>query len=297
MVWFVFVDLSLEQELSQKLAETQMRMQYLESLYRVKQEDLSILSQYLGLSINSTANTNILQSLSPESRNVIRNITRAQNSASALRLPTSFHFLPHLLNDEYSLRPSYLMSKGKQDVSIVLGVPTVKREKQSYLVGTLDSLISNMNEEEQNETLIIVFIGETDLEYIQLVAKEIEIRFNTYVENGLIEVISPSPNYYPDMEKLRVTLNDPLERVKWRSKQNLDFAYMMAYAQPKATFYVQLEDDILAKRGFISTMKNFALDKTAKKESNWFVLDFCQLGFIGKSQLLLLIFFWRFINF
>lgn len=45
-----------------------------------------------------------------------------------------------------------------------------------------------MNEEEQNETLIVVFIAETDLDYVELVAKEIEIRFSTYVENGLIEV-------------------------------------------------------------------------------------------------------------
>lgn len=45
-----------------------------------------------------------------------------------------------------------------------------------------------MDEEEQNETLIVVFIAETDLDYVELVAKEIEIRFSLYVENGLIEV-------------------------------------------------------------------------------------------------------------
>ena len=54
----------------------------------------------------------------------------------------------------------------------------------------------------------------------------------------------------------------------------------MSYAQTKGTFYVQLEDDILAKKNFITTMKSFALQKIATKE-NWFVLDFCQLGFIG----------------
>lgn len=47
-------------------------------------------------------------------------------------------------------------------------------------------------------------------------------------------------------------------------------------------FYVQLEDDILTKKGFVTIIKNFALEKTANKEqSQWFVLDFCQLGFIG----------------
>lgn len=259
-----------------------MRLQYMESLYRVKQEDLAVLSQYLGISPNVTINSSLLDSLSPESRNIIRNMTQSQKSTSALRLPTSFHFLPHLLNDDGSLRPAFLMSKGKQDVSIVLGIPSVKRDKQSYLFTTLHNIVEHMTEEEQNETMIVIFIGETDLEYVQLVAKEIEIKFNAYVENGLIEVLSPSSSYYPDMEKLRITLNDPPERVRWRSKQNLDFAYMMAYSMNKGTFYVQLEDDILAKKGFITTMKNFALEKTAQKDANWFVLDFCQLGFIGK---------------
>lgn len=47
------------------------------------------------------------------------------------------------------------------------------------------------------------------------------------------------------------------------------------------TFYVQLEDDILAKPSYISEMKKVAIEKIARKEP-WFVLDFCQLGFIGR---------------
>lgn len=96
----------------------------------------------------------------------------------------------------------------------------------------------------------------------------------------MIDVISPSPSYYPDLSRLRDTLGDDHQRVVWRSKQNLDFAFLMSYAQTKGTFYVQLEDDILAKKNFITTMKSFALQKIGMKE-NWFVLDFCQLGFIG----------------
>jgi len=102
------------------------------------------------------------------------------------------------------------------------------------------------------------------------------------MESGLIEVISPPASYYPDMENLRSTLGDSPERVRWRSKQNLDFAFLMMYSQPKATFYVQLEDDILAKKNFISTMKNYALQRISEK-SPWFVLEFCQLGFIGEG--------------
>ncbi|XP_006815695.1 alpha-1,3-mannosyl-glycoprotein 4-beta-N-acetylglucosaminyltransferase B-like, partial [Saccoglossus kowalevskii] len=66
---------------------------------------------------------------------------------------------------------------------------------------------------------------------------------------------------------------------RWRTKQNLDFSFLMMYAQVKATFYVQLEDDIIAKPGYITTMNNFALQQ---KQDDWFMLEFSSLGFIGK---------------
>ena len=56
----------------------------------------------------------------------------------------------------------------------------------------------------------------------------------------------------------------------------------MMYAQAKGIYYLQLEDDVQTKSGYISTIKSFALQKTAENK-DWFVLDFCQLGFIGES--------------
>lgn len=134
---FIFIvgsDLKIEQNLSQKLAECQMRVQYLESMYRTKQEDVSILSQYLGLTAansNTSDNNsvpsnfnNVLESLSPELKAIIKNLTMSlqQRFSSSLRLPTAYDFLPHLLDDPASsLKPAYLLSKGRTGVSIVLG--------------------------------------------------------------------------------------------------------------------------------------------------------------------------------
>ncbi|XP_036327426.1 alpha-1,3-mannosyl-glycoprotein 4-beta-N-acetylglucosaminyltransferase A-like [Rhagoletis pomonella] len=256
-------ELSTEQSLSQQLAECRFRLQYLESMYRSRQEDVAILSQYLHLSNATTismatvaplppgneanASTSampavglptLLKSLSPEARQLIKNATHSHttqrfSSSTAIRLPTAYNFLPHLLDDSTSLHPAYIRSKSRTDVSIVLGIPTVKREKQSYLVSTLQNLIENMNEEEQNETLIIVYIGESEEELVHAIAKQVELNFEPYVDCGLIDIISPSASYYPNFETLRITLQDSLERVKWRSKQNLDFAYLMSYAQSK----------------------------------------------------------------
>lgn len=265
-------ELSTEQSLSQRLGECHMRLQYLESMYRSRQEDVALLSQYLiqmqntstgvtaipgggnagggsgGTVLDKNSSTllnaasapsSLLDGLSAEARQILRNASHQHSqqmhlaASSNVRLPTAYHFLPHLLDDPNSLRPALLRSRGRSDVSIVLGIPTVMREKQSYLLGTLHNLIENMNEEEQNETLIVVYIGEYDTESVQHIAKTVEVAFEPYIECGLIEIIAPSPSYYPNFERLRITLNDSLERVKWRSKQNLDFAYLMAYAQTK----------------------------------------------------------------
>ena len=92
-----------------------------------------------------------------------------------------------------------------------------------------------------------------------------------------------------------------MDRVRWRAKQSLDFTFLMMCAKERGTYYVQLEDDVISKNGFISTMKTFAAEKTAADKS-WlvltqskrengkigfvkifrFIIDFCALGFIGK---------------
>ncbi|KAF5297422.1 hypothetical protein FQR65_LT01353 [Abscondita terminalis] len=290
----IFVtDGTSEQLLVQRLAELQVKLQYLDSMYRARQEELLQLTQHIdqiGIASDNTSTGFTMPPaiLRPEIKQLLKNMSGMHaasglNPPIMLRLPSSFHFLPHLLDDPTSLRLAYLLSKGRSGVSIVLGIPTVRREKQSYLMETLQNLVEGMNSEEAEDAVLVVFIAETDMEYVLQVAKEVELRFPAQIDSGLIEVIAPSPSYYPDLDKLRITLGDSRERVRWRSKQNLDFAFLMSYSQPKGTFYVQLEDDILAKPYYISEMKKFAIEKTARKEP-WFVLDFCQLGFIGSVK-------------
>lgn len=50
-------------------------------------------------------------------------------------------------------------------VTMVLGIPTVKRDVQSYLMSTLQNLIENMSPEEKMDAVIIVFIAEVSVIY------------------------------------------------------------------------------------------------------------------------------------
>lgn len=43
-------------------------------------------------------------------------------------------------------------------------------------------------------------------------------------------------------------------------------------------FFPQLEDDIIAKPDYIQSIENFA----AEQSQEWMILEFSQLGFIGK---------------
>ena len=208
-------------------------------------------------------------------------------SSDQIELPTLVHFLPHLLKNPDPLTPAFRRASarypnGRTGVNLVLGIPTVKRPVQSYLVQTLRNIIDNINPSEREEALIVVFIAETDMVHVKKQVAELEGEFSEFIDSGLLEIISPSAAYYPDFNSsLKQTLGDPMDRVKWRTKQNLDFAYLMMYCQSRGVYYVQLEDDIITEPGFLTKMKTTALKHTAERK-DWFIIDFCSLGFIGK---------------
>ena len=59
---------------------------------------------------------------------------------------------------------------------------------------------------------------------------------------------------YPDFYSLPKTLGDSPERIKWRSKEVFDAAYLMYYSTNKADYYLMLEDDVLAARGLVTVL-------------------------------------------
>ncbi|XP_067882927.1 alpha-1,3-mannosyl-glycoprotein 4-beta-N-acetylglucosaminyltransferase B-like [Heterodontus francisci] len=109
--------------------------------------------------------------LSDETKLKLWNITISKN---VLQLPSIFHHLPHLLAREDSFQPSVYLGQRRTGVSIVMGVPTVKREVHSYLIDTLNSLIYELTPEEKQDCVIVVLIAETDLPYVNSVAENLK---------------------------------------------------------------------------------------------------------------------------
>jgi len=281
-------DLSAEQEIVHRIAELTAKLQHANGLNDQRKSDLQLISGQFGSLVRLVKehqdqyedNKSPLNALLAEYTK--QGFTNPNFSRSFdLTLPSVTAFLPNTVNNPSSFNPAFKISRGRSHVSMVLGIPTVKRQYQSYLVTTLQSVLENMTLEEMEDTLIIIFIAETDPDSVFQISSDVQKQFHQHLESGLMEVISPPSEFYPDLAGLRKTLGDDMERVTWRSKQSLDFSFLMMYAKSRGTFYVQLEDDVLTKKGFVSIMKHFALEKIADKQS-WFVIDFCQLGFIGK---------------
>uniref|UniRef100_A0A4W3JYM2 Alpha-1,3-mannosyl-glycoprotein 4-beta-N-acetylglucosaminyltransferase A n=1 Tax=Callorhinchus milii TaxID=7868 RepID=A0A4W3JYM2_CALMI len=235
----------------------------------------TILEQFRRAVAMSNGSREALSNFSDDTKKLLKDLT----NKNVLQVPNIYHHLPHLLNSEESLQPAVQVGLGRTGVSLVMGIPTVKRKVKSYLGETLHSLIDKLSPEEMLDSVIVIFVGETDLDHVQHVVGDLEKEFYTDINSGLIEIISPPVAYYPDLTNLKETFGDSKERVRWRTKQNLDYCFLMMYAQRKGVYYVQLEDDIVAKQNYFSTMKNFALQLSSE---DWMVLEFSQLGFIGK---------------
>jgi alpha-1,3-mannosylglycoprotein beta-1,4-N-acetylglucosaminyltransferase A/B len=200
---------------------------------------------------------------------------------NGFRLPSSFSYLKHLQNKHDMLSPSFHrqttnLNYLRTNVSFILGIPTVKRDKQSYLIETIKSLIDNLNNDDIERLLIVIFIAEPfDIEYVRTTAHQLEKLYDKYIENGLIEIISPPIEFYPDFDQLKLSLNDDKQRVKWRTKQNYDFTYLMMYSSIRGKYYIQLEDDVVTKPGYIHIIENFI---NRQQNPNWFMLEYSSLG-------------------
>uniref|UniRef100_A0A1A9V052 MGAT4 conserved region domain-containing protein n=1 Tax=Glossina austeni TaxID=7395 RepID=A0A1A9V052_GLOAU len=269
--------------ISQRINSCQLQLRDLEATIRTKEEDIVLLSQYIikwqrsqGVDLNGEAESDkkasLLKRLSPDiHKNLLNNVTVEAGLLPSVAFPTTFDFWPHLLNDPNSLRPALLISHNRSGAWIVFGIIALAKKNQSNLCHTLNDLIMKMTEEQQKQTLIVVFIGEKKFNSVLRIWKLIEKNFKRHLENGLIDVIAPESSYYVEFS------HDSMTLAQRRTKQNQDYVYLMAYAHKKGVFYIQLNDNILFKTDVWNI-----IDKLIINNWNypWIVMHF---GRISKS--------------
>lgn len=78
---------------------------------------------------------------------------------------------------------------------------------------------------------------------------------------------------------LTQTLKDSPERMYWRSKQSMDYAFIFHYCQGLSQYYLHLEDDVTAEPNYMRQIRDFV---ARQGDAKWDVLTFSGWGFIGK---------------
>lgn len=186
--------------------------------------------------------------------------------------------------DYLPLNVSYQLLAGApstQQRYLSVGLSSVKRQKGSYLVPTLQSLFSHLSPEECSSIVVVVLLADFDVTWRITTVTEIKTKFALQLEQGQLVVLHVTQDLYPPLTGLKRNFNDASERVSFRSKQNVDYSFLIHYSANLAQYYLQLEDDVFAAKNFLTTIKRHVEEQEAKK-TTWAMLEFSALGYIGK---------------
>ncbi|XP_067381799.1 alpha-1,3-mannosyl-glycoprotein 4-beta-N-acetylglucosaminyltransferase C isoform X2 [Channa argus] len=185
--------------------------------------------------------------------------------------------------DYLPLNVSYQLLAGApstQQRYLSIGLSSIKRTKGSYLIPTLQSLFSQSSPEERSSIVVVLLLADFDVSWRIATVREIKSKFALELEQAQLVVIHVSQDHYPPITGLKRNFNDAPERVSFRSKQNLDYSFLIHYSASLGRYYLQLEDDISCAKNFFTAIKRHIEEQDAK--TTWSMLEFSPLGYIGK---------------
>ncbi|XP_069824138.1 alpha-1,6-mannosyl-glycoprotein 4-beta-N-acetylglucosaminyltransferase-like [Dendropsophus ebraccatus] len=159
-----------------------------------------------------------------------------------------------------------------------IGISSVKRKKENYLPTTLQSIFSHCSQNELKEVLVVVYLANTRHTDNSDTAREIYERFFSEIDAGHLLVISSYKAAYPPLDGLKRNYNDSPQRVHFRSKQNVDYAFLVNFCANISRYYLMLEDDVTCSMNFLTHIKKYVKDQTRP----WTTITFSNLGYIGK---------------
>ncbi|XP_077402867.1 alpha-1,3-mannosyl-glycoprotein 4-beta-N-acetylglucosaminyltransferase C-like [Vanacampus margaritifer] len=164
---------------------------------------------------------------------------------------------------------------------LCIGLSSVQRKKGSYLIPTLVSLFSQSSPEERSSLVVVVLLADFDVSWRMTTVTKIKSEFSSALDQGHLLVIHVPEECYPPTAGLKRNYNDSPERVSYRSKQNLDYAFLVHYSSGLGRYYLQLEDDVSSAKNFPTAIKKCVEEQEGKK-TTWATLEFSTLGYIGK---------------
>uniref|UniRef100_A0A8C3SFF6 Alpha-1,3-mannosyl-glycoprotein 4-beta-N-acetylglucosaminyltransferase C n=1 Tax=Chelydra serpentina TaxID=8475 RepID=A0A8C3SFF6_CHESE len=159
-----------------------------------------------------------------------------------------------------------------------IGISSIHRKNKYYLMRTIESIFSQSSPEELKEIVLVVYLSNNDSTLNNQTAKEIKDGFSSHIDEGNLLVICSSLASYPSLQGLQRNFWDKDESVQHRSKQNVDYAFLVNFCASLSRYYLMLEDDVVCANGFLSIIQQFIRERGEP----WTTVAFSTLGYIGK---------------
>lgn len=80
---------------------------------------------------------------------------------------------------------------------LTLGLSSVKRKKDSYLIQTLRSLFTQSSAEERSSMVVVVLLADFDASWRAATVEEIKTAFSSELEEGQLVVLHVPKEWYP----------------------------------------------------------------------------------------------------
>lgn len=127
--------------------------------------------------------------------------------------------------------------------------------------------------------VVVVLLADFDLNWVQQTVQTITEEFSQHLSKGQLLVIHAHQGNYPPLTGLKRNFNDAPNRVTFRSKQNVDYSFLLHFSSNLSQYYLMLEDDVTCSRNFLSSIREHVRSLVPSK---WATLEFSKLGYIGK---------------
>ncbi|KAI4590210.1 hypothetical protein MJG53_001259 [Ovis ammon polii x Ovis aries] len=155
----------------------------------------------------------------------------------------------------------------------------MKRPQRSYLLDTLESLFYSSSLSEQKHFIVLVHLADPDPMWHSQMISNISTIFKPYIQASQLVVINTPLKSYLPLKSLKRNFNDTPTYVAFRSKRNMDYAFLMNFATNHSDYFLMIEDDVKCVPGFVTQI---ATTVSAWENKPWVTLEFSPLGFTGK---------------
>lgn len=167
--------------------------------------------------------------------------------------------------------------------AFVVGMSTVARQT-NYLCDTVRSLFHAVSKDQLEEMELVIFNANVPPDEHSDIAC-VRTSFSEQIRSGHIHIITrpESDLPHPAMRNeaaLALRWGDSVERVKWRSKQVLDVAFLMDYVASSQHFrdagyvyFLMMEDDIVVAKNFVLRVREW-VDRRLALDTNWTMASF-----------------------